>query len=157
MILSLTLSKPRLTFLWTTFVLFFRFAFAFSWNQTILGHTQISLKVTKVHPFLALTKPFPYWMVHWCFPLQIVWISLFLPLTLFISQKIPLLLHLTQIYGCFRSCLCTSSLWISILIAKCFYKWYRSDKIIPPYYSTKRSREFNSVRYILFTLSKIKT
>ena len=35
-----------------------------------------SLKVTKHHPILALTQPFPYWIVRWCFPLQIVWISL---------------------------------------------------------------------------------
>ena len=34
------------------------------------------LKVTKVHPILALTKPFPYWKVCWCFTLQIVSISL---------------------------------------------------------------------------------
>ena len=33
-------------------------------------------KTTKVHPILALTQTFPYWMVRWCFPLQIVLISL---------------------------------------------------------------------------------
>ena len=26
------------------------------------------MKVTKVHLILALIQPFPFWMVHWCFP-----------------------------------------------------------------------------------------
>ena len=41
-----------------------------------------SSKVTKVHPILPLTQPFAYWMVRWCFPLQIVCISLYLYLSL---------------------------------------------------------------------------
>ena len=74
------------------------------------------MKVTKVHPILALTQPFPYWMVHWYFPLQIVWISLshspsrslFPSLSLTLSLYIPLYLPLL--------------LYAKINLAKCYHK-----------------------------------
>ena len=57
------------------------------------------LKVTKVHPILALTKPFPYWMVCCSSPLQIVLISLshspYPSLTLHIPLSSPIFLLLS--------------------------------------------------------------
>ena len=91
-----TFDLPKVTLLGHTFLMI-----KIHMNANIMN-TQIShfnkydlkgrsLKVTKVHPILALTQPFPYWMVHWCFPLQIVWISLSFSLSLSKSSALSLI------------------------------------------------------------------
>ena len=80
--------------------------------KKIISMTSKVIEGHKCSSNFTLTQPFPYWMVHWCFLLQIMWISLFL------SPKVPLLLHLVQIYG--RFCACFLSAILNLIQLFCF-------------------------------------
>ena len=75
--------------------------------NTQIFHLKRSLKVTKVHRILTLTQFFPYWMVRWCFSLQIVCISLSLTLHLVLfppSFSYSLSISLSISLFCFMQC-----------------------------------------------------
>ena len=66
-------------------------------NIIIIVWPQRSMKGTNVHPILALTQPFPYWMVRWRFPpLNCVDLTLYLVLSFSYSLFISLFFLYTQ-------------------------------------------------------------
>ena len=106
------------------------------------------MKVTKVHLILALIQPFPFWMVHWCFPPK---------LNVFLFHSILFFIPLSFSYSLFIS-LSTShfcSTWGHFYVAW-FLMIFRSfDQITTLTYFNLNLRSYGQ-HFVLVFLNKYK-